>query len=234
MKKVNFIGSYDKTNLILYVGKILTTLGKKVLIVDSTLTQKVRYVVPAISPTVAYVTEFEEIDVAVGFQNFERIKDYLGISEDGELDYDYILLDIDNPVEVRKFDVQPTENNYFVTGFDLYSLKRGLEAFNNILEPLNVTKICYSKDMLKEENDYLNFLASGLKVVWKEYIVYFQIENGDNIILAENERLSKIKIKNLSPQYKENLLYIVEDIVKDIKSSDIRKVMKIIEKDKGV
>ena len=80
MKKVNFIGSYDKTDFILYVAKILTTLGKKVLIVDSTLVQKARYIVPVINPTVAYITEFEKIDVAVGFQSFERIKDYLGKS----------------------------------------------------------------------------------------------------------------------------------------------------------
>ena len=30
MKKIGFIGAYDKTDLILYVAKILTVLGKKV------------------------------------------------------------------------------------------------------------------------------------------------------------------------------------------------------------
>lgn len=230
MEKVNFIGSYDKIDFILYVAKILTTFEKKVLVVDSTLLQKARYIVPTISPTVAYVTEFEDIDVAVGFQSLERLKDYLGVPEESDLNYDYVLLDIDNPLQVQKFGVKQTENNYFVTGFDLYSLKRGLEAFNGLKEPLNVTKICFSKDMLKEEDDYLNYLSSGLNVVWKDYIVYFPIENGDSIVVAENERLEKIKIKNLSPQYKENIVYIVEDIAKNIKSSEIRKVIKNIDK----
>ena len=45
MKKIAFIGSYDKTDFLLYVAKILTRMGKKVLIVDATITQKAKYVV---------------------------------------------------------------------------------------------------------------------------------------------------------------------------------------------
>ena len=40
MKKIAFIGSYDKTDFLLYVAKMMTVLGKKVLIVDSTIIQK--------------------------------------------------------------------------------------------------------------------------------------------------------------------------------------------------
>lgn len=37
MKKVGFIGVYDKIDLIMYIAKALTALGKKVLVLDSTL-----------------------------------------------------------------------------------------------------------------------------------------------------------------------------------------------------
>ena len=49
MKKVGFIGTYDKTDLILNIAKILTTMKKKVIVVDLTLTQKAKYVVLYIS-----------------------------------------------------------------------------------------------------------------------------------------------------------------------------------------
>ena len=75
MKKIGFIGAYDKTDLILYVAKILTLLDKKVLIVDSTMNQKARYIVPAITPAMKYITDFEDIDVAVGFSSMEYHKD---------------------------------------------------------------------------------------------------------------------------------------------------------------
>lgn len=234
MKKVNFIGAYDKTDCILYIAKILNTVGKKVLVVDSTANQKARYIVPVINPTISYVTEFEEIDVAVGFKDFNAIKNYLGLSEDKELDYDYALIDIDNGQAIESFKVNSIEDNYFVTAFDVYSLKKGLEAFNTLKEPLNLTKVLFSKEMLKEEDDYLNFLSTGLKIVWKEFRIYFPIENGDATVLAENERLAKIKFKPLSAQYKESLLYIAEEILKDASGSQLRRAMRIIERDKGV
>ncbi len=65
MKKIGFIGAHDKTDLILYVAKILTVLNKKILVIDSTVNQKARYIVPTISPTAKYITDFEDIDIAV-------------------------------------------------------------------------------------------------------------------------------------------------------------------------
>jgi hypothetical protein len=73
MKKIGFIGAYDKTDFILYVAKILVEMGQKVLIVDGTLTQKAKYIVPVIRPSKSYVTEFEGIDIAVGFKDIEEI-----------------------------------------------------------------------------------------------------------------------------------------------------------------
>lgn len=65
MKKIGFIGAYDKTDLIVYLAKILTVLNQKVLVIDATVNQKARYIVPAINPTTSYVTDFEDIDIAV-------------------------------------------------------------------------------------------------------------------------------------------------------------------------
>lgn len=234
MKKVNFIGAYDKTDCILYVAKILTTVGKKVLVVDTTITQKAKYVVPTISPTVSYITSFEDIDVAVGFDNLDNIKNYLSLSEGMEWDYDYVFIDIDNEKAIKTFDIQPDDDNYFVTAFDMYSLRRGLEIFENLKQTFTLTKIIFSKEMLKEEDDYLNFLSKGMKIVWKEYLIYFPTESGDMTALAENQRLSKIKFKQLSVQYKESLLYIATDILKDVSESQIRRAMRIMDKEKGV
>ena len=74
MKKIGFIGAYDKTDFILYVAKILVEMGKKVILIDGTLTQKAKYIIPVIKPSKSYVTEFEGIDIAVGFENFNNIK----------------------------------------------------------------------------------------------------------------------------------------------------------------
>ena len=51
MKKIAFIGGYDKTDLILYIAKILRVLNRKILFVDTTLTAKTQYIVPTLTPT---------------------------------------------------------------------------------------------------------------------------------------------------------------------------------------
>lgn len=233
MKKIGFIGVHDKIDFIIYVAKVLTTIGKKVLVIDNTAMQKARYIVPVINPTKAYVTEFEKIDISVGFTNYEDIKKYLGIQPEEELDYDIVLIDIDSIENFNAFGISKNQKNYFVTSFDVYSLKKGLEILNNIEEPIKLTKILFARDILKEEDEYLNFLSLGKKVLWnEEYRVYLPIDNGDQSVIIENQRVSKIGIRKLSTQYKESLGYVIEDILADeVKSSEIKKAMRILEKE---
>ena len=230
MKKIGFIGAYDKTDLIVYVAKILTTLEKKVLVIDATINQKARYVVPVINPTKMYVTEFEEIDIAVGFSNLEEIKKYLGLSEGQNMEYDVILVDTDNIEGFNKFNLQETQKNSFVTSFDVYSLKKGLESLIELKNVVSLTKILFSKSMLKEEDDYLNFLSLGYKIAWNELRLWFPIENGDLSVIYENQRTAKIKFKKLSIQYKDGLAYLAEEILGDVSEARVRRAIKTIEK----
>ena len=112
MKKVGFIGMYDKTDLLLYIAKIFTTMGKKVLIIDTTILQKAKYIVPVISPAKAYVTSFEDIDISVGLYNYSSIKSYLGLPEHAVLTYDYIFIDVDSIEGMRNFNINETNKKY--------------------------------------------------------------------------------------------------------------------------
>ncbi len=230
MKKIGFIGAYDKTDLIMYIAKILTVLGKKVLVIDATVNQKARYIVPTINPTISYVTDFEDIDVAVGMNNLEHIKNYLGVAEDQEMEYDTILVDTDNIEGFQKFELEEANKNYFVTSFDNYSLKKGLEILSRVENVMSLTKILFSKEMIKEEDDYLNFLSLGYRIAWSEYRMYFPIENGDLNVIYENQRVGKIKFKKLSVQYKDGLAYLAEEILENVSEANIRKTIKMIEK----
>ncbi|MCI8759857.1 MAG: hypothetical protein HFJ34_01820 [Clostridia bacterium] len=230
MKKIGFIGAYDKTDLIVYIAKILTAFNQKVLIVDITVNQKVRYIVPAINPSTTYITDFEDIDIAVGFKKAEDIKRYLGLSQGQEMEYDIALIDTDSIEGFENFELETAQKNYFVTSFDNYSLRRGLEILLALQNEINLTKVLFSKEMLKEEDDYLNFLSVGYKVNWNEYKIYFPIENGDLSVIYENQRLGKIKFKKLSVQYKDGLAYLVEEILDNVSESNIRRTMKLLEK----
>ena len=230
MRKIGFIGAYDKTDLIINVAKILTTTKKKVLIVDATILQKSRYIVPVINPTKMYVTEYEDIDVAIGFSNFDDIKKYLGTPVEQELGYDIVFVDTDNIQGYRQFDLQDAEKRYFVTSFDLYSLKKGLETLTGLENMTSLTKVYFSKDMLKEDDDYLNYLSKEYKIIWEEEKIYFPIENGDLSVIYENQRLAKVGFRKLSIQYKDGLACIAEQILGNGSDGEIRRAIKTIEK----
>ena len=226
MKSIRFIGIYDKTDLLINIAKILTEMSKKVLIIDFTINQKARYIVPTIEPTISYITSYEDIDVAVGFQSIEQIKGYLGTTK---LTYDYILMDIDIAERIQETQGDISKN-YFVTSFDVYSLKKGIEILSQIKEPIILTKVLFSKGMLKEEDDYLNYLSLGYKMEWDETRIYFPIENGDLSVLYENQRVQKIKFRRLSSEYKDSLIFIVQQILEEKSDASIKRVVRNIEK----
>ena len=230
MKKIGFAGAFDKTDFILYIAKFLTTMGKSVLFIDSTITQKAKYVVPVINPTTTYFTEYESIDVAVGFKDWNGIQKYLGIDSIDNIQYDYVLIDSDSPETFEKFGLETADINYFVTSFDLYSLKRGLEIISGIQNIVKMKKVLFAKEINRDDDEYLNFLSLNYKVEWGQDKIYFPLEQGDQSVIIENQRVAKIKIRNLSNQYRESLLTMVAQISGVESYSELKRVMRTIEK----
>lgn len=230
MKKIGFIGAYDKTDFILYIAKFLTTMGKTVLFIDTTITQKAKYVVPVINPTTTYFTEYENIDVAVGFRSIEAIKEYLGLEKDENINYEYVFIDVDSPDVFNNFKMSEANLNYFVTSFDLYSLKKGLEILSGLETTTKMKKVLFSKDINQDDNEYLDFLSLKYKIEWDKDKIYFPLEQGDQSVIIENQRVAKIKIRNLSNQYKESLLMMVSQISENQNYNELKKIMRNIEK----
>lgn len=226
MKKYVFFGGYDKTDLLLFLAKMATVSDKKVLLIDTTASQKMRYTVPAMSPTQKYITTFEDIDIAIGFDSFEDIQTY---TYEDTLNYDMVMLDVDSLWAYQNFGVDPLDEHCFVTGFDLYSIRRGLEVLEGLPAPTRVTKIYFTKDMLPEEDEYVMFLSQGLKVIWNDDIIYLPFERGDQNVINTNQRFAKIKIKGLSKDYIDALEFIAEENL-GLTDGEVRKAIKIMEK----
>lgn len=231
MKNICFIGAFDKLDLILYVSKIIKNLGKKVLIIDATELQKARYIVPTINPTKSYITRFEDIDIAIGFESYEEIERYIGITEEQKMKYDYALVNIDNGNIFNNFNNENTIKNYFVTSFELYSIRKGLETIKQIDKPIKITKLLFSREINEEDDYYLDYLALGYKIMWEENKINFPYETQDIEFMIENQKIFKIKTKGLTQQYKDSLEYLIVDIMPDINVANLRRIMKNIEKE---
>ena len=228
MEKINFIGAYDKTDSIMYIAKILTEMKKKVIIVDATITQKSKYVIPTVENKNEYITNYYNIDFAIGFTNYNDIKTYLGMPQYESFTYDYMFIDIDNSDLLNNFDVYSSKKTYFVTSFDLYALKKGVEVLKRLSLPVEITKVYFSNLMSQTEDDYFNYIATGCRVKWNQDKIYFPLLNEDLDVIKENQRLSKIRFKGLSNEYKTSLMEWTQDICGD--SNGVKKACRQIER----
>lgn len=232
MKKIGFVGAYDKIETLLYVAKILKNFKQRVLVVDSCKMQKARYIVPCVAPTVNYIVHYEGFDIAVGFQNFNQIKGFLGKTYAETLDYDIVLVDVDSIEHFENFEIENSDNLFFATGFDLYSLKKGLEILCGLTKPIPMTKVVFANKIVREDMEYFDFLSKDSKVVWNENVICILTSDYDNAVFAENQRVERLKYRNLTSNYKESLATIVMTIMPGLKINEIVKMLKAM--DKGV
>ena len=122
--------------------------------------------------------------------------------------------------------MEKADKNYFVTSFDLFSLKKGIDIFKNVIRPIDLTKIEFAYETSKEDEEYLNYISMEYRVNWNNYVLYFQILGEDNKVFEENQRIEKIRFRRLSINYKESLAYVIQDICKNENISKIRRTMK--------
>lgn len=228
MKKYVFIGAYDKTDMLLYIAKILTIIGKKVLLVDTTILKKSRYIVPTMVNEKRYITNYDGVDVAIGFDCIESIAEYQIELFGDKTDYDIVLLDVDRAIAYQRFQVKKEDKHYFVTSFDVFNLKRGIEVLAHISSGAKVTKIYYTKSMLMEEDQYFSYLAKDYKIHWNKDIVFFPFETSDQNTIYVNQRLGEIHMRGLSSAYIDSVLFLCEDISGE-NAGKIRKAYKILD-----
>ena len=226
MKKIGFIGAFDKTDLIIHVAKITAEVGKKVLIIDATEAQRARYVVPCIAPAVPsvyYITEYEQMDVAVGFENIASICEYLGVAE---LEYDLVCVDIDSSEAFKEYKMEEAEHNFFVTAFDNYSLKKGLDIIGKLEKKVPMTKVLFSREMLDEENEYLDFVSFYVSIEWSNSKIFFPYDQGISTVFIKNHRTARVRFREFDPTAKDSFMTIAEMIASDVKSGEFKKAFK--------
>lgn len=231
MKNICFIGAYDKMDFILCVAKIVKLLGNKVLIVDATELQKSKYIVPTINPVTKYITRFEDIDIALGFESYSDIENYIEETEERKMEYDYAFINIDDQDKFPNFNNSDTIKNYFVTTLELYAIRKGLETIKKINKPINITKIIFSRNISQEDEYYIDYLALGYKISWDDNKINFPYTIEDIEAMMENQKNYRIRIKNLSQQYRDNLEYLISNMIPNINMSNLRKVMKNLERE---
>lgn len=224
MEQIGFIGVNDKKDLLLNVAKIITKLNKSVLLVDSTIMQRLRYIVPRVSSTPTYVSEYDGIDVAVGFMNLMQICNYLGTPN---LNYDYVVIDSDNPQTFNTFMIPNSKKVFYCTSYDEFELQKSMEILATLRGEINMTKMIFSSDINNKHDEYLNHLLEKFPIKWNDEKVEFPDIDQDRNVTLTNQLIKQVSVKNYSSTYKDSLEYLISLILEgNVLQSDIRKVIR--------
>lgn len=231
MRTIGFIGGYDKIDFVIYVAKLLTLANQKVLVIDQTKNQKARYIVPTMTPTVSYMTTYEGFDVAIGFSTLKEIAQYAGKTDELTLDYDIALVDTDQPETMQSMNLYNNYKNYFVTSFDVYSVRKGLEVIGNHNETMLLTKVLFQKEIEEDDETYLNYLSMGYPVKWNKDIIYMPFEEGDQTAIIENQKIEQIRFRNLTTEYREGIVTVAQECIEGLADvSAIKRALKQMER----
>ena len=210
MEQIGFLGAYDKKDLLINLATVLTNAGKSVLIVDATSVQRMRYVVPNISTnqSFSYVSEYSKIDVALGFMTLNDIAQYLKRN----LNYDYILIDSDNPQTMNSFGIQGMKKIFFVTSYEQYDMLKGAELLRFVQMPIEVVKVISTTNMNDAEDKLLNSKVANPNIKWSNSRIEFSDLDVDRRAILKNQFSKQITFKSFSKDYKQWLEYLVNII----------------------
>ncbi len=241
MKSVGFVGKMDKTELIQYVAKMLSSMGKKTIFIDATTTQKTRYTIPTINGMnlqAQNIVELDGIDKAIGFNNILEPKKYLISKGEDFTEYEYVLIDTDSDEMCEEYDIKNANNLFFVSSFDKMHIVKGVELLKYICATkrredtdaeVDLTKVLYySENVNTADTKYIENLSENLPLRWVNSIV-LPYDAGDLSINIQNQYSTKINFRYLSRDMKDGIVQMVSLITGEEKNKLV-KVEKNIEK----
>lgn len=226
MKQVGFIGSYDKKDLLLYIGRVLTNIGRKVLIIDATMMQRMRYIVQNTSrnKSMTFVSEYLGIDVAVGFMNLGQIAAYF---KTNNLPYDLIMIDSDNPQTYTTFMIPAMKNVFLVTSFDQAEINRTIEMLKVVKHPESITTVAMSADLSSSQEKALLHKLKEMNLKISKHKVQFADTNVDRKAILHNQLVRELRMKNHTNTFRDSLEYVTSLVADELaQQSEIRKEIK--------
>jgi len=214
MKRILMIGACDKSDLLIYMSKILTTVGYKVLLIDATLNGNYQYAISRISSMP--LCEHDGFDLATGF-----------VTQDIIQSYDYVLIDVDHESYLAHYSEH--ESLVLVANYDRHTIIHNQLLMEHLYqvhgsESIQLCKVIYHTDCHLDEN-YLDSTLDTVPIEWIDPTITIHYDEYDHAVKLINQFASKVQLKGLSRNYRSNLLRLLR-IVTDLEENAIKKALK--------
>ena len=235
-KIIGLVGYVNKSELVINLAKTLSITGKKVLVIDGTLEERLRYTIPAFNNSEKeYLTNFDGVDYALGFSSMDGIKEYICTKTSDADTYDIILLDIDNAETYAGFRQGMDEftRTYFFIEYLNISFGRNVEILKTLTsfyeegkKPI-LTRVIYKQYVSRASDKYFTKLIEDYEVEWNERDYELPFLEQDKIADIEMQQSGYIDLNRHTKQFVGLMADITSEILGDVTSADIKRMLKM-------
>lgn len=213
MNRIVFFGAADKSHVLLVLGRLLTEMDYKVLLVDSTITQTIRGYLPYATSSCA-VQEFEGMDVAFGYINMMQLE--RGLTQPLiATDYDIMLLDTDHTQFVAGKEITSYEKRVWCWDGKRTSLHRNEDLLLRLCLHEAATPLLFYRMLSPALMGTLSEWRLDTRtrqLQWEETEFQFPFDERDAAVDLDNQHHSRIQLRGLSGAYKQNLLTMLQQL----------------------
>ncbi|WP_110931523.1 hypothetical protein [Paenibacillus bouchesdurhonensis] len=208
MKQILFLGHYDKTDMMFYLGKLIS-MEHSVLIADATESKRYEYAYPKLDIE-------EDIHQYDGFDVMENVHSPTQLKERiAETSYDYVLIDIDHLKNIQEW--RSDDPLFLVTSLDNSVLQRNCQMLNVLLEQSEASELKPITRIVQRATDafteeYLDELLNHLPIQWHDTFVYY-VDERDSARKIHNQFSNQISMSKLSGEYKSVLKQMASAIL---------------------
>lgn len=233
MQVIGLIGYVDKYDFAINLARTINIMGKSVLVVDATLDRKLKYVIPALSNVGrAYVTQYNDIDFAVGFDSMHDVENYLTDQSINIGLYDYILIDIDSPKSYEFFRTRGIDKSYFFIDTNVLSVAKNKDIIKAIRiysqnpDNIEMTKVMYKGIMSRAAEDYFQKQIEEYGIKWKEPEYEFAYDEMDKMVDIDSQYSGLIDVRKHTKLYINTIADFTSEIIEDVTSKEVVKNIK--------
>lgn len=231
MPVIGLIGYVDKYDFAINLAKTINIMNKSVLVVDATLDRKLKYIVPALNNIgKAYVTQYNNIDFAVGFDSMHDVENYMCDQGINIGLYDYIIIDMDSPRSYEFFRTRGIDKMYFFITTSVLSVAKDREIIKAIRvynqDEIKMTKVLHKSFISRAAEDYFESQISDYNVNWQEPTYEIPDDEIDRQANTDSQFSGIIGIKKHSKMYISTIADMTAEIVDDVTSKEVIKEIK--------
>lgn len=233
MKVIGLLGYSEKVDLITSLSKVIQIMGKTTLVIDATSDKKYKYIIPSLDINEkSYVTQFDNVDYAVGFDSLNDIENYMLEQKINISLYDYILIDIDNPKTYEFFRGRAFDFIYLVMDTTMLGYKKNLEIINSLKvysvdeNETKVTKILYRGYMTRAGEKYIENRLNQIECKWDDREYEIVESEQDKLLYLDFQVSGIIQMKRHSNVFIASIIDIVTHVIEDTSPNEVKKAIK--------